>query len=835
MNNQNLFTSSGERLSFFQLFNHKKLQVEIPIIQRDYAQGRENQGAVRTAFLEALNCYLVQGKANRDLDFVYGTVVPSDNKSRQQDDKSIVGRFIPLDGQQRLTTLFLLHWYLGQIAGQSEFIRRVLSTNGRSRFTYETRTSSSEFCDALLANNIDFDILLTNEKNVDSVAATIQDAGWFYLSWSSDPTICSMLTMLDAIHLKFNGKADFFERLVDDENPVITFLYLNLSDFKLTDDLYIKMNARGKPLTHFENFKAKLEKKLKSFEGPWPEYHLAFREGLVTGYEYFIHKIDTDWVDVFWGYRNVASKDNTYDDELMNFIALVMANYHILHDGDERKLFGSGGNLKYLSFEEYDEFGCFDQNSLIHLIEMFDLLHKNGICGGKIKPYLKDTRYFDEGEAFNRVISNTNSYTEKLRFYAFYSALMHGLSSEELLSWMRVVFNLTENIIINTLDAYCRALKAIRDLIETGIHILDLLKTNIEISGFTKDQVVEEKVKAHLITSSPVWKQKIIELEAHPFFKGQIGFVLKFSEIVKYYQKNGNTNWSSDDSDYLNRFIYYSQSASAVFSQIYEGSEKISFAWERAVLAKGEYMTSTTANRYNLLSTRQTKNNIDRDHSWKRLLRTIGVDSYWDEKQQLVKAVLDDSYFNANDVAGSLAVICANAMESVASKDWRKLLIEMPELYSVCNQGFIVKNSDEIVLLHESQRNHLHSELYTKYLELKLRGISIDYRPFNYIGYKPSRALDDYSCLNLKGFNYSNYFYELDIIYESDTYWFRFSSQVGGFSIDCISLLIDDNCFELKSKEMKHEVGILWSKVGETSEEAIDKLVGFCEKLRALK
>ena len=73
-----------------------------------------------------------------------------------------------------------------------------------------------------------------------------------------------MLTMLDAIHKKFSNKKEFFERLLNNENPIITFLFLNLKDFKLTDDLYIKMNSRGKPLTPFENFKAKFEQFLET-------------------------------------------------------------------------------------------------------------------------------------------------------------------------------------------------------------------------------------------------------------------------------------------------------------------------------------------------------------------------------------------------------------------------------------------------------------------------------------------------------------------------------------------------------------------------------------------
>jgi len=249
---------SGERLSFFQLFHEKGLQVEIPIIQRDYAQGRDNESVVRNTFLDALKTYLKENKPFRDLDFVYGTV----KKIEPSDENSIEQRFIPLDGQQRLTTLFLLHWYLAQIAGQAQFFREVLcNKKGRSLFTYETRNSSKEFCNALMTKDIPVDGLLRNAHGSESVAETIKDQGWFYLSWTNDPTIRSMLNMLDAIHAKFSGCEEYFARLVDPDEPIITFLFLNLKRFKLTDDLYIKMNARGKPLTDFENFKARLEKK----------------------------------------------------------------------------------------------------------------------------------------------------------------------------------------------------------------------------------------------------------------------------------------------------------------------------------------------------------------------------------------------------------------------------------------------------------------------------------------------------------------------------------------------------------------------------------------------
>jgi hypothetical protein len=791
MPSQDIVHQSGERLSFFQLISKKRLRVEIPIIQRDYAQGRPNQKAVRKAFLDALYGYLKKGTPRRDLDFVYGSIVANDTKIEKTEIHPVAGRFVPLDGQQRLTTLFLLHWYLAQISGRAEFLRSALSIKGRSLFTYETRTSSSEFCDALMANDIRIKDLLCDENGTGSISATIQDAGWFYLSWSSDPTIRSMLTMLDAIHDRFDGCTEFFDLLVDDEVPVITFLFLNLQEFKLTDDLYIKMNARGKPLTQFENFKARLEKKVKSFSSPWPEYRLGFQDRPVSGYEYFIHKIDTDWADLFWSYRNEASTDNTYDDELMNFMALVIANFHILDQSLERGFFGVGGSLKRWSFTDYDEYNCLSQRLIVHLIAMFDLLHRGSLSEGKIAPYLEPNPYYSEGETFKAVIKNTTSYPEKLRFYGFYRAVENGLREDELLSWTRVIFNLTENTIINTLDDYYLLLASIRDLAEQDIPILELLRRDVDVDGFLGAQVTEEKIKAHLIAKSPEWRSEIVSVENHPFFRGQIGFILKFSGIVDYYSEHGDTNWKDSDQQYLDEFRRYAKSASAVFSAIRRSSASIDYSWERAVLTKGDYFTTSTADRFNLLSTRLAKNNIERDHSWKRLLRLpYSEGDLWDRRQSFVRSVFDDPKFDETDIQGSLEKICTAALEASPIEDWRSLLISMPDLFRICNQGFIVKNNKEIVLLHESQRNHYHTELYSKFLELKIAADNLDCSPFQSIYYHADRGAEALTYILFSGFRLEGQDYQMKVWYQGHQYQFLFSTTGdSSFSLKVVSAL----------------------------------------------
>lgn len=70
-------------------------RIVIPLIQRDYAQGRKDLRTteVRKQLLIDINSVLINSELpTLDLNFIYG--------------KSHNGNFIPLDGQQRLTTLF---------------------------------------------------------------------------------------------------------------------------------------------------------------------------------------------------------------------------------------------------------------------------------------------------------------------------------------------------------------------------------------------------------------------------------------------------------------------------------------------------------------------------------------------------------------------------------------------------------------------------------------------------------------------------------------------------------------------------------------------------------
>ncbi|MFM0375806.1 DUF262 domain-containing protein [Paraburkholderia strydomiana] len=260
-------------------------EIEIPQIQRDYAQGRHTQTVrrIRENFIRSLRDALLPQGAPIDLDFIFGDVEGE-------------GKFAPLDGQQRLTTLFLLHCYLAW-RNNVDGTRKPYF-----RFSYATRPGARDFCAFLVTCKPDF---------VGRVSEWIKDHSDYLPTWRHDPTVQSMLTVLDTIDDLFGeGSAPDFalawQKLTDETDLAIRFHILPVKANGLTDSLYIKMNSRGKPLTDFENFKAHFEALLKA----------AGHEKAET----FTQNVDTVWSDILWPYRG---DDSLIDDEFLRYFRFV--------------------------------------------------------------------------------------------------------------------------------------------------------------------------------------------------------------------------------------------------------------------------------------------------------------------------------------------------------------------------------------------------------------------------------------------------------------------------------------------------------------------------------
>lgn len=469
-------------------------QIEIPIIQRDYAQGRLGKENLRKGFLSDLKHAIDCPTNEMKLDFVYGSTSE--------------GKLYPLDGQQRLTTLWLLHWYVALRAGVLED-----AANRLKNFSYETRISSREFCQNLCKSNH----FLKYDREIDGdIVGYIQHQTWFYSAWKQDPTIQSMLRMLggtvvlnkkgepikmedgleDIFPPKFSkdNMEDYWKNLISDNCPIV-FYYLQLDNFGLSDDLYIKMNARGKQLTSFENFKADLIgyiQRQANNDNLSKEEHREW-VNLLNPKEGIPIKIDTTWTDIFWDKRSVGIKQpdgnfvltNQIDEIYFAFINRFFWNeLFIATDKNGKHILDLNGNEKlnrsyqYLNDEkenksDYDEkiayqgldtyryltgeipLECFQK-----LATILDHLHQYKkelpLC-----PWNSSFRYIPEyeiKEASNdekqniKVINNSSetilkvttlTQVQRIAFFALCKYFNDAEADEQSLKrWMRVVWNL---------------------------------------------------------------------------------------------------------------------------------------------------------------------------------------------------------------------------------------------------------------------------------------------------------------------------------------------------------------------------------------------------------
>lgn len=267
-------------------------KIEVPAIQRDYVQGRgdtDKEVDKREKFVDYLFEQLLNPDKEAHLQFIYGSSSQNNNSSRNS--------FIPLDGQQRLTTLFLLHWILWTYS--SDELKSNYPKDYLQNFSYKTRISSTTFCERLSKES--FERVNTN------LSEEIIQQPWFSESWGNDPTINTMLQMLNSMQKRLPRKEeeiddtdDLYKRLVD--SNAISFDLLDMDKFGLTDSLYIKMNARGKQLTDFENWKSDfigfLEKEFS--DDIYSEENDTKKGSTYTSY--FSNSIEHDWTSLFWSY-----------------------------------------------------------------------------------------------------------------------------------------------------------------------------------------------------------------------------------------------------------------------------------------------------------------------------------------------------------------------------------------------------------------------------------------------------------------------------------------------------------------------------------------------------
>ncbi|HWU85980.1 MAG TPA: DUF262 domain-containing protein [Kofleriaceae bacterium] len=717
--------------SFRALFGEGQ-RVEIPVIQRDYAQGRDDERSqeIRARFIKELASALSPGARPLDLDFVYGRW------------RSAERTLEPLDGQQRLTTLFLLHWYVASLDGAfDDFQAWIRHEHGGACFTYRTRPAAREFFDALVEHPAP---VSTFAAKPHAVSNWITDSIWFVRGWRRDPTVRGCLTTLDAIHGSLANSKGLWPRLASITSPVIVFRLLLLENFGLSDDLYIKMNARGKALTPFEVFKAELEQFISRSFGDerHPHTPLSWRN-------YVSRQFDISWTNFLWRHRGESYE---IDFQFMHLIRALVVIACVSQDNEaelprriEKLLATPEPTLKV-----YEELGCLGQGVVKTIVGVFDAL-----AGHDTAPsFLGHAGYVDEAGVFRRVLlARSANHTDGLTlvdwvmFYAWCSFLLR-FSSELATApvrvafhdWMRVVANLARNSNIDRNERLFAALKGLRQLsLRAGVDFLSQVANGAldAAGGFNQQQQREEKLKAQLILRSSNWRTVIERAETHPYFSGYIEFLLSFSGVLDRIATTGSCDWDDDEDGALRKsFADWYERTCAVFREDATSWPAMfpDCLWERALLAEGDYLLPRGRN-WSFLDDK------DRDASWKRLLRADTRVADHGARRDVVKRVL--ARVDPKNVVRSLQAIIAAGVQGEDTSPlpgFRSRLVAEPRLIEYCGLRMIRFEEETAFLLSRAQRNGYHIDLYVYDLYLGLRTRLAKVAPFDGVSYSDTRG-----------------------------------------------------------------------------------------------
>lgn len=486
-------------------------QIVIPSLQRDYVQG--NRCDKISPFIDYLLEGL-EGKDGIDLNYMYGTILKNDDGTTS---------FVPIDGQQRMTTLWLLRLYLTARANvQQPGTHRPMV----QRLEYRTREYAREFCRALSEH---VDAIVTPELKL--VDFTQQP--WFIDAWRHDVTVQGCMATLQIIDKEIGSRSA--SELLEQFDEKIRFSLQTLDD-DINDDIYIKMNGRGIHLTEFENLKAWLDQRVER------EYDSNF----IRRWQ---HCMDNEWADMVWQNRCVRKDDdeNPIDNLMLRLLYTLAYLYWFQpnekesinegRDDQRRKLrheLGIDSNddlvdylLSHLNLGQSEKLKIFSHESLQFIADKLDCL-----CSRWKQLNGLDLYFWKESETtlfFQMFLDGALDSIPYGKLALCHAVLAYPGSEakEPFEEWMYRM----RNLIVNQ-DVHKGNLLNIMDSISNKIgkrlkeaRFRQIFET-YPIEHFNQQQLAEEKLKSQV--QDEELQRFMRKLENHPFFVGQIKFLFDF-------------------------------------------------------------------------------------------------------------------------------------------------------------------------------------------------------------------------------------------------------------------------------------------------------------------
>ena len=754
--------------------------IVIPSLQRDYVQG--NQHDKIEPFIE----YLLDGLNSDngiDLNYIYG--IEQDNGET----------FSPIDGQQRLTTLWLLRMYLTSRTNvNNPTDKKVLE----QKLVYQMREYAHDFCTEMAEH---INELITPQCKL----VKIEEQNWFIDAWRHDTTVRGCISTLETIDRKFgsNDAAKMLENF--DSNLHYTIKPLNADD--VNDDIYIKMNGRGVPLTEYENLKSWLDKKVE-------EELLGEKDeddsDCVSNWRKYM---DNEWTDIvwknlddsqkylidnfqlrllytltflYWRNKNLAGSIEDYDSNLENLSISLGIKYcdnkdilkeeiadKILHKIIKRENFG-------LSLYILDRLPLFNKDALKFIAASYEKLYSRWRELNDLKIENKNEvdrkLYFWKANEettlfFQMFLDETLESIPYGKLALCYSVIAYpNKPFENFYEWMYRMRNLIINQDIHNgnIDSVMKSIDKMSDYLSGDLAVgFDLIfgsgQYEDALKAFTKQQRDEEK---HKISIKDDELQRFIRnLENHPFFVGQIKFMFDFCGI--------EPEADLERLSYKNQFICYAEVMKYLFDNNGFAQGYDHWRLRRALLGCsnhygfGYYISPN----WNFLSNRSDQKKFISDS------KSYKGQSHNQCLKSVVEKIADKLFSNSNsefkikyiDINGILDEISDASFHSDSKPitDWRIYFYD-EYIWNYMEQlNTRWENDNKIYLMKKSRWNGEHADVRIYYLYNKLIELT-DFEDGSWNDWKYNIIPFEESCIRFEK-KFNNITLAIDLSHDTNT------------------------------------------------------------------
>lgn len=710
--------------------------IYVPEFQRNYLQGDDSNESIkykRDRLLDDIfNCIESQSKSI-DLGFIYGRV-----------EDSYKGKlFYPYDGQQRLTTLYFLYLL---IYFKFKNYDEIQSFKNKEKLSYQTRISTNRFIESFLSWILDSKekVSIYNDfwnKDGKDLKGFIMSQDWFMMTeWNYDVSIINMLSIIVEIsrRIKNLGDKTGIVNFIDkDENNPFQFDFIYVDDISKSDDLYIKINARGKALSPFENLKSDIDKY-------WDDEDKT--------------KLDAEWTEFVWNQldENDKNKEKSFDNSFYNLLSNIFYLQYLvsLKDINDKIL---------IEIENKYKKGIVDKEWITPKLCSTSCPMISSFLDAMIGFFksIKDKqiesvnrKIFGLGDYQNNNGQNKMERADLFEVFVYYYSVSSLFTKNDMeftdkRNLLNEIETVTNRIIENQrpyLDSptnLVKALKSVKVLIDNSIESHGVYKFFLSINndkkelirdGLMKEQVEEEILKAKLIDKDSRYVVLFNKAYSELKNKGQLGFIFYLVKNNKSLSKIGIEDVSYESFEKtLNQIISIQNFIIGEFTN-YElllrailAKAKGSFFWERRnnLLSFPLLNNDRDISLHTFLNCYSSSNPKDVEYKFNLLdgLREVlnSFDSNKDNIEEVLKRIIED--YKIKDLEDSKKE--DNKKED--SKPWYKFFVIYDGVFEQCRNGNIYHYSDKYVLLLDKKfRSGQWWEYYTFALKKALNEANKD-------------------------------------------------------------------------------------------------------------